>query len=100
MSDIKGTIEFKALWDTGANMGAISQKAVDLLGLYLENIEMAGSLRGAADILIGMDVIQLGDFAISNSQNKTTVSFCYPPLQNGMNLAKLSDMANEKIKHS
>ena len=32
-----------------------------------------------ADILIGMDIIMIGDFVITNAGNKTVVSFRYPP---------------------
>lgn len=34
--------------------------------------------RGNIDLLIGMDVISLGDFAISNYKGKTYFSFRYP----------------------
>jgi hypothetical protein len=35
--------------------------------------------NGAFEILIGMDIITLGDFAISNKEGKTVVSFRIPP---------------------
>ena len=31
------------------------------------------------DVLIGMDILGLGDFAVTNHQGKTTFSFCCPP---------------------
>jgi hypothetical protein len=31
------------------------------------------------DILIGMDIITLGDFAITNANHRTVVSFRIPP---------------------
>jgi hypothetical protein len=129
--DAKNAVKFKALWDTGANLGAISQKVVDILGLrptgsvsiagvhgikivntytiniYLyplatklcfENIEVAGSLCGEEDILIGMDIIQHGDFQISNSKGKTTVSFYYPPLENIISLVEQCAGANDLLK--
>lgn len=34
-----------------------------------------------SDLLIGMDVIILGDFSISNYNNKTTFSFRIPSIQ-------------------
>ena len=85
-----------ALWDTGAYSSVINQKVVDALGLvpvdrsracgvngwyeapvYVidlqlpNNIKITGlpvSLGGmvAADILIGMDVISLGDLKLTN----------------------------------
>jgi len=38
-----------------------------------------GELHGM-DVLIGMDIITLGDFAITNENNKTTFSFRIPSL--------------------
>jgi predicted aspartyl protease len=35
--------------------------------------------NGAFEILIGMDIIDLGDFAISNNGGKSIVSFRIPP---------------------
>jgi hypothetical protein len=35
--------------------------------------------NGEFELIIGMDIITLGDFAISNKDNKTTVSFRIPP---------------------
>lgn len=90
-------IVVSALWDTGAYSSVINQKVVDALGLipvdrnracgvngwyespvYVidlqlpNNIKITGlpvSLGGmvAADILIGMDVISLGDLKLTNS---------------------------------
>ena len=37
-------------------------------------------LSGGSEMLIGMDIIGLGDFAITNKNNKTTLSFCLPSL--------------------
>lgn len=89
-------IVVSALWDTGAYSSVINQKVVDALGLvpvdrsracgvngwyeapvYVidlqlpNNIKITGlpvSLGGmvAADILIGMDVISLGDLKLTN----------------------------------
>ncbi len=36
---------------------------------------------GEADVLIGMDIIIYGDFAISNFNNKTVFSFRTPPIE-------------------
>jgi len=42
------------------------------------------------DILVGMDIIQQGDFAISNANGKTTFSFCIPPLKSPVDLLERS----------
>lgn len=56
-----------------------------ILGLKLPNhLEIsnvfvtAGNLDDNTDFLIGMDIITLGDFSITNVDNKTTFSFRYP----------------------
>ncbi|GBR76963.1 retropepsin-like super family [Candidatus Termititenax persephonae] len=127
---IDNAVKFDAVWDTGATIGAISQKVVDILGLkptgatfvqgvhsqnkvntytvsvYLyplekelvaQNIEVTGGLFGDVDVLIGMDIIQQGDFFIANGNGKTVVSFCYPSLTHAINLAEQSELANKII---
>jgi len=37
-----------------------------------------GTIHGDIDVLIGMDIISQGDFAISNHQGKTAFTFRYP----------------------
>jgi propanediol dehydratase large subunit len=96
------------MWDTGANFTAISSKIAEELGLaclgksgvsgilakqticnvyilniYLPNndkykIKVMGAQPKNSDILIGMDIISKGNFAISCYDNKTTFTFCYP----------------------
>lgn len=47
--------------------------------LNIENVMIAsGKLGLGIDILIGMDIITLGDFAITNYNNKTVFSFRFP----------------------
>ena len=100
--------EYNAIWDTGAVRTVISPKVVANLGLqprgkvamyhangvsyvntYFVNLllpnkmevqilqVMDGNLPDA-DILLGMDVIGLGDFAITAPQGKTLFSFSQP----------------------
>lgn len=59
-----------------------------LINLYLPNkVEFRGfkvsegNLGGSYDVLIGMDVISLGDFAINNFEGKTSYSFRVPSLE-------------------
>ncbi len=40
-----------------------------------------GILSGGADVLIGMDIINRGDFAVTNSDGKTTLSFRIPSIE-------------------
>jgi hypothetical protein len=100
-----------ALWDTGATNTVITQNIIDVLTLkpvsfckthtpagifesecYYVNILLTNKvliknllvLRGLSvgwDILIGMDIISRGDFAISNFEKKTTFTFRIPSLE-------------------
>ena len=101
--------EFSAIWDTGASQSVITESVVSALGLsssfpsvtlqtangsreasvYLVNIYF-GSVRitgvqvldaviSDTDVLIGMDVIGSGDFAITHSDGRTCMSFRAPP---------------------
>lgn len=97
-----------ALWDTGANCSVITKKVVESLNLKPVSIKRARTPSGedvaycyyidlflpnhvvisnllvmelepaGCDILIGMDVIGRGDFAVTNHQGKTTFSFRLP----------------------
>ncbi|MCK4312600.1 MAG: retroviral-like aspartic protease family protein [Candidatus Cloacimonetes bacterium] len=59
-----------------------------LLDIYLPNkvvvkalkVTECSALSSDFKMLIGMDIIGLGDFAITNKNNKTTLSFCLPSL--------------------
>ena len=100
--------EFNALWDTGATGTVISEKVVQALGLkstgkeivyhangrskvdtYSINILLPNNVDFRAlkvtegvlnniDVLIGMDIISKGDFAVTTSQGKTKFSFQIP----------------------
>lgn len=99
---------FKAIWDTGAMRSSVSANVVQKLGLkpcglakvfhadgesmqstYFINILLPNSVEIKTllvteakmtdiDVLIGMDVISLCDFALSTSGNSTKFSFQVP----------------------
>ena len=100
--------QFQAIWDTGATLSAVTQKVVDACGLkpismtdvqgvggvhrtevFLVNIILPNNVgvkevhvtRGIlanVDVLIGMDIITIGDFAITNRGGNTVFTFCFP----------------------
>jgi predicted aspartyl protease len=100
--------KFKALWDTGAMGSVISTNVVDMLKLkpigkirvfhangesivytYLINISLQNDidfssllvtegLLSGTDVLIGMDIISKGDFAVTSSDGYTKMSFQIP----------------------
>lgn len=111
-------LELDAIWDTGARMTTISYRVAQMLGLsggkkttvnsiggakdfesYSVNIiiptglcvtdvqVLCGDLR-SCDVLIGMDIIQMGDFAISNAGGKTTFTFRILPDESAVDFAK------------
>ena len=55
-----------------------------------------GKLLDNVDVLIGMDIIQLGDFAISNTNGKTIFSYCLPPHKNPIDLLEKSNCVNAR----
>jgi predicted aspartyl protease len=101
---------FQAIWDTGATGSVVTQNVVDTLSLkpiriaeiqtgggvyrtevYLVNIILPNRVqfhtvhvsRGivtGADVLIGMDIIATGDFAVTNLNGKTVMSFRWPSI--------------------
>jgi hypothetical protein len=100
--------QFQAIWDTGATISAVTQKVIDTCGLkpismtdvhgvggvhrsevYLVNIVLPNNIgvkqvrvtRGIlanVDVLFGMDIITIGDFAITNRGGITVFTFCFP----------------------
>lgn len=95
------------VWDTGATGTVITQAVVGALDLQPIGLAQVHTASGTAqqpvflislllpnkvavatratmaplvgcDVLIGMDVITLGDFSVTNFKGKTTVSFRYP----------------------
>ena len=103
--------QYKGIWDTGATASVISQKVVAELGLlptgmtrvqhahgstdaevYLVNIALPNRVAFASvrvtkgelvsnDVLIGMDIICNGDFAVTNYLKKTVFSYKIPSSQ-------------------
>ncbi len=103
--------EFVAIWDTGATASVITQKVIDELGLAtfgiatvngvhgsnettrhvvgitLPNgvsfapVEVTCGVLGDFDVLIGMDIIATGSFAVTNLNGKTTMTFSHPSLK-------------------
>jgi hypothetical protein len=99
---------FLAQWDTGATCSAITERVVQKLCLQpvsramistpsgkrdcnqyyvnvclpnrvrVQNVLVTEGLMVSCDILIGMDIIGLGDFAVSNFNGETSFSFRMP----------------------
>lgn len=72
---------------TGIHGGKLT--STYLIDVYLPNYVVARgvqaieaeSLPGPDEVLIGMDILNLGDFAVSNYRGKTTFSFRTPSLE-------------------
>jgi len=50
---------------------------------------------GDAEILIGMDIISMGDFVVCNADNITSFSFAMPPFPDRINLVNKAETANK-----
>ncbi|MGD9852455.1 MAG: retropepsin-like aspartic protease [Nitrospirales bacterium] len=104
-------VQFRALWDTGATNTCITNKIALQLGLkpsgkvivagvhgkkevltYLVNVFLPNGVAfpgvrateaeiNGADVLIGMDIIRTGDFAVSNFNGRTIFSFRFPSVE-------------------
>ena len=107
LKNIRG-INCMCLWDTGASSSCISKRVANELGLvqtgvvttftaagpsdtktYVVNIGLPNHVQipmvmvseaelNGFDVLIGMDIITLGDFAITNLNGNTVFSFRIP----------------------
>jgi hypothetical protein len=63
--------------------GTIETKmfVVDLIlpnNIEIKRVQVLGAYPSSCDVLIGMDVIGLGDFAVTNFLNQTSFSFRIP----------------------
>ena len=120
-------IEFAAIWDTGATNSVVTQNVIDACGLvatgmtkvqgvhsveesetYLVNIALPGKVvftgmrvtKGkftGGDILIGMDIINQGDFAVTNQGGATKFSFRVPS-QVHIDFVEEINKANEALR--
>lgn len=104
-------IKYGGIWDTGATASVISEKVsveldldpigfTDVLtagghfkqpvylinlilpnGVGFENLAVTQGNIAGTDLLIGMDVINKGDFAVTNYENQTTFTFRIPSIE-------------------
>ena len=127
------TREYTAIWDTGATASMVSDRVVQDCNLrpigrarlyhasgsvwtekYLVNIILPNNVlvkqvtvtRGSfvgGDILIGMDIISTGDFAVTNLNGRTKFTFRYPSSEDidfckdDMEKMKLQQLRRSKI---
>jgi len=123
--------KFKALWDTGASGSVISEKVASSLGLKFIGREIVYHVNGESkvktygvnillpnnvgfpalkvtegvltgiDVLIGMDIISKGDFAITSFNGNTKFSFNVPSVYdidfNKDNVAVQTPIHNFKV---
>ena len=79
----------------------------DLVNLYLIDLELPNRVlvkevqvictQIKPDVLIGMDIIQMGDFNISNANKKTTFSYCMPSCDNPVDLLEKANAINKRL---
>ena len=72
----------------GAHAGGVSNRGVFLVNIGLPSRRgfahvrvTEGDMVGDADVLIGMDIIGEGDFAVTHKDGKTTFSFRVPSIK-------------------
>ncbi|MBD5100950.1 MAG: hypothetical protein HDT29_06870 [Clostridiales bacterium] len=110
LNSINKEMKWEAIWDTGATSSVITKKVIQELNLKPVSVGKALTPQGeyypycyyidltlpnrvtvknllvmegqpaCCDILIGMDVISQGDFAVTNHNGKTTFSFRMPSM--------------------
>jgi hypothetical protein len=51
---------------------------------------------GNFDMVIGLDIINMGDFSVCNADNKTSFSFIIPPLPNRINYSEIANALNNQ----
>ena len=86
---------------TIAGVGGKIEAALTLMDLFLTptfGVEFCPvyitDFPGNAEILISMDIISLGDFAVCNTDGKTSFSFAMPPFPDRIDLTDRAEAAN------
>ncbi len=102
---------FTAIWDTGATNSAVTQNVIDQCqleptgmtnvhtaqgshrtetylicitlpsGVTFPNLRATKGILRNCDVLVGMDIIGQGDFAVTNKDGETVFSFRVPSLE-------------------
>lgn len=68
-------------------------------GIAIQNLRVTGNdSLTSCDMLIGMDVIGFGDFAIANAKGNTHFSFCIPAHNKPICLVEKSEKVDKKFK--
>jgi hypothetical protein len=77
-------------------VGGLQKSSVYLIDVLLPSNVAINNVRvtefldnGSFSMIIGMDIITLGDFAISNKDRKTMVSFRIPPSDNPIDFVQM-----------
>jgi len=129
LEESKMKVDTIGAWDTGANHSVISSQLVQALNLKPIGITQVNGVHGESScnnylidmilpnqvviqqvrviesnsipfgVLVGMDIIGLGDFTISNSENKTKFSFQIPSTHNTDYVAEIEEI-NKKNRPS
>jgi predicted aspartyl protease len=86
MSGIGGDVEadgtLVSIW-LAPNLG------IELCPVYIADFP------GDEELLIGMDIIGMGDFAVCNADGKTSFSFAVPPFPDRINFADKAEALNK-----
>jgi hypothetical protein len=85
MSGIGGNIEADG---TLVSIWLTPNFVIELCPVYMADFP------GTEELLIGMDIIGMGDFAVCNADGKTSFSFAVPPFPDRINLADKADTLN------
>jgi predicted aspartyl protease len=79
-----------------ADLTKVSIKLPNLIEVKNTNVIVCNLVKDV-DLLIGMDIIRLGDFSISNGEGKTLFTFTMPPLEDKIDLYEKSIAINESL---
>ncbi len=126
----RAMVKFKAIWDTGASRSVITQPVIEKLGLIPRDRIVSYTANGQRDslvyivnfllpnrvifpfvqvidgdvlnfdALIGMDIICQGDFAITNKDMQTVMSFQSPSTHCYDFVRQIDQSHKTKIKSS
>ena len=75
---------------TLVNLSLTPNFAIEYCSVYIADFP------GDAEVLIGMDIIGIGDFVVCNANNKASFSFAIPSFPDRINLADKAEIVNRQ----
>lgn len=95
LTPIGMTTAYTANGPNQVNIYLVDVKISDQVGI--KNVRVSEANLGPnTDVLIGMDIIGIGDFTVQNCGGNTEFSFCIPPFETKYDMIEKAEKVNKR----